>query len=218
MIALRLAALLTLSLFAAGAARAHPHVWVEAVAELQVDNAGRLVGVRHRWTFDEVFSQFAKQGLDTNRDGRFSREELAGLAEVNVTSLQEFKYFTQVTVGEQPSTFNAPTEYWLEHDDASGQLTLVFVLPLKEPAGGRGRELQVLVHDPEYFVAFDMAETNPVRVFGRAGCRTDLTRPKELDEAQAAELSLIPPSTRELPAQLRSLTVGLANRITLTCP
>ena len=32
----------------------------------------------------------AVEGLDTNKDGKYSREELAELAKVNVTSLKDF--------------------------------------------------------------------------------------------------------------------------------
>jgi ABC-type uncharacterized transport system substrate-binding protein len=38
----------------------------------------------------------AVQGLDTNGDGVCSKEELKPLAEVNVTSLKDFDYFTFV--------------------------------------------------------------------------------------------------------------------------
>ena len=44
----------------------------------------RVTGVRHAWTFDDMFSTFATQGLDAKEKGEFTREELAPLAEVNV--------------------------------------------------------------------------------------------------------------------------------------
>ena len=52
----------------------------------------------------------AIQGLDTDGDGAYSKEELEPLAKVNVESLKEFGYFTFVQ---------------LSDDDKS--------LPLKEP-------------------------------------------------------------------------------------
>ena len=80
---------------AAAAAQAHPHVWVTMKSEVVYAPDGTATGVRHAWTFDDMFSTFATQGLASKEKGKFTREELAPLAEVNVTSLKEFDYFTQ---------------------------------------------------------------------------------------------------------------------------
>ena len=59
---------------------AHPHVQVQASASLLFSGTGQVIGIEHHWQFDEAYSAFAVQGLDTNKDGTISREELAGLA------------------------------------------------------------------------------------------------------------------------------------------
>ena len=64
-------------------------------SELVYAPDGSVTGVRHAWTFDDMFSAFATQGIDAKKKGEFTREELAPLAEVNVTSLKEYDYFTQ---------------------------------------------------------------------------------------------------------------------------
>ena len=66
-------------------ANAHPHVWVTVETTLLYERGG-FTGFRHKWTFDEFYSAMAVEGLDTNNDGKYSREELAELAKVNVTS------------------------------------------------------------------------------------------------------------------------------------
>ena len=58
---------------------------------------GSITGVRHHWAFDDMFSAFATQGLDAKEKGKFTREELAPLAKVNVESLKEYDYFTYAT-------------------------------------------------------------------------------------------------------------------------
>ena len=45
-----------------------------------------------------MFSAFATQGMTSKEKGKFTREELAPLAKVNVESLKEYDYFTYVTV------------------------------------------------------------------------------------------------------------------------
>ncbi len=44
---------------------AHPHVWVPSSAQL-VFTHGTITAVRSTWTFDEMYSAFASQGLDAN--------------------------------------------------------------------------------------------------------------------------------------------------------
>src|SRR5215510_5780293 len=78
--------------------QAHPHVWVTMTSELLYAPDGTITGVRHAWTFDDMFSAFATQGLEQKTKGQFTREELAPLAKVNVESLQEYGYFTYVKV------------------------------------------------------------------------------------------------------------------------
>src|SRR5581483_8505386 len=80
---------------------AHPHVWVTMKSELIYAPDGSVTGVRHAWAFDDMFSAFATQGLEAKTKGQFTREELAPLAEVNVTSLKEYDYFTYATVDGQ---------------------------------------------------------------------------------------------------------------------
>ena len=54
---------------------------------------GTVTGVRHAWSFDDMFSAFATQGLDAKEKGKFTREELAPLAKVNIESLKEYRLF-----------------------------------------------------------------------------------------------------------------------------
>ena len=88
-------------------AAAHPHVFVDAKAEIVFDKAGRMTAVRHIWQFDEAFTAFAIQGLDANNDGKLSDAELQPLAKVNVDSLKEYDFFTYLTVGEKDAGVRA---------------------------------------------------------------------------------------------------------------
>jgi ABC-type uncharacterized transport system substrate-binding protein len=73
---------------ATAAARAHPHIWVTVKSELVYAPDGTLTGVRHAWTFDDMFSVFATQGIESKTKGEFTREKLGPPGEVNVTSLK----------------------------------------------------------------------------------------------------------------------------------
>lgn len=108
------AALTVLALTAPAAA--HPHVWVTVETTVLFDK-GSITGFRHKWTFDEFYTAMAVQGLDTNNDGLYSRDELAELAKVNIEGLAEFQYFTSAKLGDAPLGLEAPRDYWLEYTD-----------------------------------------------------------------------------------------------------
>jgi ABC-type uncharacterized transport system substrate-binding protein len=164
---------------------AHPHVWVTVKATVLYDDKGQVTGVRHAWTFDEMFSAFAVQGLDTNNDKAYSREELASLAEVNVTSLKEFDYFTFGKADGKAAAFRDPEDYFLDFN--AGSLTLTFTLPLKTPA--RGKAFDVDVYDSTFFVSFELAKTDAATMRGNPpGCQITAKGPKPVDDQKMSRL------------------------------
>ncbi|WP_293856292.1 DUF1007 family protein [uncultured Alsobacter sp.] len=166
------------------AAQAHPHVWVTVKAELLFEPSGKVKAIRQHWTFDEGYSSFAIQGLDTNKDGIYSREELAELAQVNTDALAESGFFTVLKLDGKRADFGKPSEEWLEHDGKV--LTLHYLLPLATPASAK-RTLILDVNDPTFFVDFSYAEIDqPVTLTGGgAGCAIQITRPKKPDMAMS---------------------------------
>jgi ABC-type uncharacterized transport system substrate-binding protein len=175
--------LLALS-FAASAAQAHPHVYVTMKSEIVYDAEGRMTGIRHHWTFDDMFSSYATQGLESKEKGKFTREELQPLAEVNVTSLKEFDFFTQGKMDGKKAEFEQPVDYFLEQKD--DLLTLHFTLPLKTPAATKTIDLDI--YDPLYFVAFEFADKEPITLKGApSSCK--ISTVKLGDDTQAKSLS-----------------------------
>jgi ABC-type uncharacterized transport system substrate-binding protein len=153
--------------------QAHPHVWVTMTSELLYAPDGSVTGVRHAWTFDEMFSTFATQGLETKQKGVFTREDLKPLAEVNVTSLKEYDYFTKAKADATKAEFRDPVDYWLEF--VEGALTLHFFLPLKTPV--KSQALAIEIYDPTWFVDFSFAEKEPVKLAGApAKCKLEVGR------------------------------------------
>jgi ABC-type uncharacterized transport system substrate-binding protein len=210
------AAALLLAAFAAAPARAHPHVWVTAKSELVFNADGAITAVRHAWTFDDMFSTYALQGLETKTKGVYTREELAPLAQTNVESLQEFGFFTFARSAEagprRKQKFNPPVDYYLEHAD--GVLTLHFTLPLQSPLPAKGRNLVVEIYDPTYFVDFALAKDDPVKLVGApAGCKLALERPSD-GTAQAQRLG----EDNFLSGAGANFGANFANKVSVECP
>lgn len=197
------------------AAWAHPHVWVDAASEALFDEKGRIVAIRHHWLFDEAFSAYALQGLDTNRDGTYSTEELTPLARENVESLADFGYFTFLSVGDYEAGYAAATDYYLELN--GDRLLLHFTLPLAQPFFSKSTML-LQVYDPEYYVAFSLPNEEAVRlVDAPEACQLTVYPAQELSDEAAAALAAIGPERRELPPELKALAVGLDNSAEIAC-
>ena len=198
-----------------GGANAHPHVWVTMTEELLYAPDGSVTGVRHAWTFDDMFSAFATQGLEQKTKGEFTREELAALAQVNVESLKEYAYFTYAKVNgkRQRDAFRDPTDYFLDYDPKETVLTLHFTLPFKAPV--KANALDIEIYDPEFFIDFGFAERNPVRLV-RAPTQCTATIGKPNDGNFPASLRLDRAfQTSEANA---GMGASFANKISVTCP
>jgi ABC-type uncharacterized transport system substrate-binding protein len=202
-----------LALCVPAVAEAHPHVWVDSASEVVFEN-GQITGIRHHWRFDEAFSAFAVQGLDTDKDGKLAREELQPLAQVNVDSLSEYGFFTQLETSGYEAGFADPQDYWLEQD--GGHLILHFTLPLARPVAAKG-EFTLQVFDPEYFVAFSLPNNEAVRMADApAACTVAVNPARPVDASAAAMLATVGPE-EQLPEEMKSLTEGLENSAVVTC-
>ena len=143
--------------------QAHPHVWVTMTTELIYAPDSSVTAVRHAWTFDDMFSAFATQGIAARTKGQFTRAELQPLAQVNIDSLKEYAYFTYAKIDgrRQKEAFSKPIDYWLDYDPKGTVLTLHFTLPFKTPV--KATRLTVEIYDPEFFIDFGFADKNPVK-------------------------------------------------------
>jgi ABC-type uncharacterized transport system substrate-binding protein len=206
------ALLAALALLMAAEAQAHPHVWVTMKSEVVYAPDGTATGIRHAWSFDDMFSTFATQGLDSKQKGKFTREELAPLAKVNIESLKEYDYFTYATADGKKAEMTEPLpDYWLDYQDQV--LTLNFTIPFKKPV--KAKELKVDIYDPTIFVDFEFDKKSPVQLVGAPLCKLDVALPREMTFAEGKKLA-------ELPADEPNTTMAwgaqFANKILVHCP
>jgi ABC-type uncharacterized transport system substrate-binding protein len=173
-------AITCLGVAGADTAGAHPHVFVTMKSELIFAADGSVTGVRHTWAFDDAFSVFATQGMESKRRGVFTREELAPLAEINVTSLKEYGFFTFAKADGKKAQFNEPVDYYLDYNAKDMVLTLHFTLPFKVPV--KAKQLFVDIYDPSYFVDFTFTAKDPVALVGApAACKLSVAHPDQVN-------------------------------------
>jgi ABC-type uncharacterized transport system substrate-binding protein len=205
------AALAAAMLLGAASAEAHPHVWITASSELIYAPDGSLSSVRHAWTFDDMFAAYALQGIESKIKGAYSRDELAPLAQTNVESLKEYAYFTFAKADGKKEKFEEPVDYFLEYN--AGRLTLYFTLPLKHPV--KPKQLSLEVYDPTFFIDFQLAEKDPVKLVGAPpACQMKSQRPSD---GTAAAQKLNEQNFTD-GGDYSSFGAMFANKITVDCP
>jgi ABC-type uncharacterized transport system substrate-binding protein len=196
-------------------ADAHPHVWVTMTEELLYAPDGSVTGVRHAWTFDDMFSAFATEGIAQKTKGEFTREELGPLAKVNIESLKDYAYFTYARIDgkRHKDAFAEPADYYLDYDPKETALTLHFTLPFKAPV--KAKALVVEVYDPEFFIDFGFAEKDPIRlVSAPAQCTAAIEMPNDGSFPSSLRLDQAF-QTSEANA---GMGASFANKISVSCP
>ena len=200
----------------AGPAFAHPHIFVDAKATVVFNDAGDVIGVRHQWTFDEAFSAWSIQGLDTNNDGVTSEAELQSLADENMKGLGAYSYYTYMGEGDAPNlTFHHAPDPRLDY--ANGRTTLKFGIELDKPYHIK-KMLGLSIEDPEYYVAITFAGPQAVTLENApAGCRATLIPPKNIPPDLASRLYAIGADVTQLPPDLEAAMRGMQGEIDIAC-
>ena len=118
---------------------------------------GSISGVRHAWTFDEMFTTYALQGLESKTKGVYSREELAPLAQINVESLKEFDFFTFAKADGKKEKFSSRSTISSNTGTAADAAFHAAAQDAVKP-----KQTALEVFDPSYFIDFKFAEKDPI--------------------------------------------------------
>ncbi len=166
---------------------AHPHVWVEARAEIVFDATARVTGIRHTWIFDPAYSAYTTMGLDTDKDGSPDPDKLEELAEANLASLAEANYFTAVKVDGSPAALASPSDR--QATVADDRLVLRFMLPLESPA--MAKEMTIRIGDPTFFTALTLLEGAEAAMLDGVpeSCRVSIKHPAESGSKDVGRLA-----------------------------
>jgi ABC-type nickel/cobalt efflux system permease component RcnA/ABC-type uncharacterized transport system substrate-binding protein len=199
----------------AGVAQAHPHIWIDAKARISFNDAGELVAIHNSWAFDEAFSVWQVQGLDTNGDGITSSEEMQELADENVSGLAEYDFYTLAGEGDDSVPMAALGDGRFEFKD--NRSTLTFGIKPQEPYRITGR-FEIAIADPEYYVAINFADLSDVTLENApAGCTLGLQPPRELSPDVQAQLGQLSADVTKLPADLEAAVRGSQGAIVIDC-
>lgn len=147
----------------ASEAAAHPHVFIDTVVRLHLEDDGRVKAIEEIWMFDEFYSKAAiEDDVDANRDKRADGRELATYAAKAGGNLKKWHYFIEASRGGTPVALGPAAEQAAYVQD--GRLALRFLVPLAEPLAVADADLSIRVFDPTYYIAMSFLEKKPLRI------------------------------------------------------
>lgn len=75
-------------------AAAHPHAWISVKTTIFVNDRGDATAIREHWLFDKMYSTYAAQDFNPNKNGKFTEKDLLPIANENLSNLKDYNYFT----------------------------------------------------------------------------------------------------------------------------
>jgi ABC-type uncharacterized transport system substrate-binding protein len=195
-------------------------MWIDANLQMQFDDKGRVASVSQSWTFDELFSSYAIQGIKRDTHKMPDQEALDAIAQNWMGALADpmSHYFTDIEQDNRAlkvSPAEAITARW---DLATERLVLQFSLPLVTPVSPQAGPVSVRVADPTYFVAYSF-DPRKISAFNPMpeGCQMRYHATQQLDPFTANRLASIPAAQAEPPPELLEITRRLQHRVELKC-
>lgn len=198
-------------------AAAHPHIWVTVSADITFNDQGLADGVNQSWTFDDKYTAYILEGLDTNGDGVFSDDELKPVTENNLAVLRDYNFFTALRAGNALQEVNDATDYGQIY--SNGKLEMHFHVPLKTPVDPRAGGLTLKIYDPDFFIDFEYAGEEPVTAIGAmpATCSIALKPAPTSAELDATRAMLATKGTDWKPENGEDFGAMFARPVLVTC-
>lgn len=146
----------------------HPHVFIDAGANLIFDDTGQLAAVRVFWAYDEFYSLLMVEdnALDADGDGTPEQEALDAFAGQDVDWAAGFPGDLYLQALSNDVELARPVEHGMRYED--GRIVSWHIRPLENRVAVTADPVLVQIYDPTFFVAYDVRL--PVTVEGREGC------------------------------------------------
>ncbi|MEM1316827.1 MAG: DUF1007 family protein [Pseudomonadota bacterium] len=197
---------------AANSAVAHPHEFVTMKIQVAFDKAGRMVGMRYNWTFDEFFSAYALEPFDENGNRMVEQQESDALLADVIRNITPIDFFTKFDENGTIPELDQAVPVTSSFDNQ--RVTLVFDVPFKKPLDVSAKPLRYAIYDEEFYIAMNHVEGDEaVMLAGTAdGCSSDVVGADPSEELEAFALSL--DKTDQAPMDLGA---AFAEWVTIKC-
>jgi ABC-type uncharacterized transport system substrate-binding protein len=164
-----------LSALAPMAAAAHPHVFADARLEVVAGADGNIQELHNVWRFDEVFSSSVLMDFDKNTNLILDPPELQEIGKTVLASLQEFSYYTTLTVDGKLIGVAKPDVINVDYKD--GQILMFFAVKPAAPMPLKGK-LTFGIYDPTLYASIDFPTDADLVLMGDfKACKHAVVRP-----------------------------------------
>lgn len=129
---------------------AHPHVWIDLRVKPLVNEQGELIALQQAWRFDPFYSLILIEELEKGGPAEELEERMDQLAVEVVRNLQNFDFFTRVSVEGRRHSLEPVKSFNLMQ--AGRRIEFNFVLPLADPVDLTHQQFSYQVFDPSYYI------------------------------------------------------------------
>ena len=166
---------LGLFLLSACAARAHPHIWIDALATFQFGE-GRLQAVKLDWIFDKLFSAGLIADFDLDKNKQFDASEIETLRKDAFVELGSLSHFTHLWIGGEKIKIDRVENF--SAMIVAGRVVYRFVLPLPQPVDPARTPVALGLYDESHYVDVVPVPEQPFRFsgIGDGACRVQAER------------------------------------------
>jgi len=172
---------------------AHPHNWVAARSEFELNDSGHLVAIRQIWRFDFFYSAILIAELANDWQQPLPKA-LELEARRMVTNLKPYGYFSMLSIGKHNIILPVPDRYRLEvvKDNEQEFLELSMHFQMNQTILLTGNVLSLSVFDPTYYIAYSHENMSNVTIRHSNGwqCSKQLKLPEITEELIAYAFSL----------------------------
>jgi ABC-type uncharacterized transport system substrate-binding protein len=155
---------------------AHPHIFIDAEFEAVAAADGSLSELRNIWKFDEVFSSSVLLDFDKNENMKLDKSELTAVGKTVRNSLEQYKYYTNVSVNGKAVAMAKPDSIQADYKD--GALILTFSIKPLQKTMLEGTAI-FGIYDPTLYTAVDFATDADMATSGAgfSRCSRKVVRP-----------------------------------------
>lgn len=162
--------------FAPGYALAHPHIFINAKADIVAGAGSNVAEIRNTWVFDEVFSSSVLLDFDKNGDNALDATELSAVGETVRKSMADYSYYTNLLQNGAKVPVSQPDVIHVSY--SGGKITMEFAVKPAKPMPLKGK-LIFGIYDETLYTAVDFAEDSDIKTSGKGfeSCKRVVVRP-----------------------------------------
>lgn len=154
---------------------AHPHVFADARLEVVAGKDGTIEELHNVWRFDDVFSSQVLLDFDKNANLVLDQPELEEIGKTVLASLEEFGYYTSLTLDGKSIAVAKPDAINVDFKD--GQLLMFFAIKPAASMPLKGK-LTFGVYDPTLYASIDFPSDEDLVLIGDfKTCKHAVVRP-----------------------------------------